>query len=228
MIVNKQGFTLIELLLSISILSGILLVGNFSYQLLAVRWQKEMTDFYIHQDFGRKLNLLNTTLTSIQPYIVLKDNSNKANPGFVFEGSESSLLSIAKVGLLQQNHPEIFRIIIEKTKEDKYDLIYQAKNTRGFLLKYSNQEIHFEKEVTLFQGMDEIKFNYFGWDNITSKSENKSTGIAATWRELFSGIDSQQLPELIAVLMKRGNKDILLTIELDKNTLRYLTPYLDR
>lgn len=228
MVVKRQGFTLIELLLSISILSGILLVGNFSYQLLAVRWQKEMTDFNVNQDFGRKLNLFNTTLTSIQPYIVLSDNGGKAYPGFIFEGSEKSLLSIAKVGLIQQYYPEVFRIVIEKKQNDKYDLIYQAKSTRDFLLKYANQEIQFDKEFTLFKDMDEIRFNYLGWDNVVTKSEHKGEDIPATWRGAFSGLDTQQLPEMIAVLMRQGDKDIMFTIELDKNTLRYLTPYLDR
>lgn len=224
---SSSGFTLIELLLAITILSGMLLVGNYSYQILASRWQKELGTFSHQQEFGRKLTLLNRTLTGIQPYIVRKKVNFNEQVGFLLEGSERGLLSISKVGLMQQQYPEVFRLIVEKQENDQYTLLYQAKSTQNFLLKYSDQDISFNRTFVLFQDLDEIKFNYLGWDSINQKSNEKSLGGSPTWRSNYSGLDTQQLPEEIAILMKQGEKDLLYTIELDKNTLRYLTPYLD-
>ncbi|PHI38627.1 hypothetical protein CBQ28_03670 [Pseudoalteromonas sp. GCY] len=224
---KHNGFTLIELLLAITILSGLLLVGNYSYQILASRWQDELGQFSQFQEFSRKLTLFNRTLNGIQPYVVKKRDNLNVRFGFLFEGGEQSLLSISKVGLMQQDFPEVFRLVVQKQENEKYSLLYQAKSTKHFLLKYSDQNIEFSKTYVLFKDLDEVRFNYLGWDSINQKSNEKSNGETPTWRRSYSGLDLQQLPEEIAILMKQDGKDLLYTIELDKNTLRYLTPYLD-
>ncbi|MBE0369295.1 MULTISPECIES: PulJ/GspJ family protein [Pseudoalteromonas] len=224
--IKPQGFTLIELLIAISILSGILLVGNYSYQLLAQRWQNEIGQFNSNRHFGRQLTLFENTLTGIQPFIVVNEAQGR-KPGFIFEGSETSLLSISKVGLMQQSYPEIFKLSVEKQSNGLLQLVYQSKSTEAFLLKFTEQEIRFDKEYVIFRDLSDIKFNYLGWDSILQKSEERPRGKSASWRSSYSGIDTQQLPEEIAVLMKKEGKDLLFTIALDKNTLRYLTPYLD-
>ncbi|CAH9052716.1 hypothetical protein PSECIP111951_00675 [Pseudoalteromonas holothuriae] len=224
---SLRGFTLVELLIAISILSGLLFVGNYSYQILAGRWQQELGQFHNYQEFGRKLSLFNKTLAGIQPYVVRRVVNSNQQVGFLFEGNEQRLLSISKVGLIQQAYPEVFRLIVQEQDNGLFSLLYQAKSTQHFLLKYSDQNIDFQRSYILFQDLDEIKFNYLGWDNINQKSELKSVGRTPTWRQSYSGLDSQQLPEEIAILMKQGTQELLYTIELDKSTLRYLTPYLD-
>lgn len=223
---KQKGFTLVELMITVTILSSLLLLASFTYQQLAQRWQTDLDGFSEHQVFGRHLNIFYSTLQSIQPYIVRKNEDESNDVGFVFEGNENRLLSVSKFGLMQQKYPEIFRLIVEKNENDKFRLIYQARSTQGILLKYAEQEILFEYEIELFDDFDEIKFNYFGWDSIVQKSESKKDNINGTWRNKYSGLEHQQLPEIIAVKLVKGDKDLLFTIELDKNTLRYLTPYL--
>lgn len=227
--VKHAGFTLIELMIVTAILSGLLFLGSFTYQMLATRWSKELGDFQTTLETTKNFNLLNTTLTAIQPYIVLDktDNNNDYNPGFLFIGKENRLLSVTKQGLFNQHYPEVFRLIVEKNDQNKYSLLYQGMSTQGKAIVTAQQNFTFTQQITLLSDFDDIRFNYLGWDGFVARNEGVQAGIEPTWRGEFSGLDNQLLPDQMAILLKKDDKDLLFTISFDEKSLRYLTPYLD-
>ncbi|GAB0111509.1 Tfp pilus assembly protein FimT/FimU [Pseudoalteromonas distincta] len=226
---KNTGFTLIELMIATAILSGLLFLGSFTYQMLAQRWTKELGEFQNTLETTKSFNLLNATLTAVQPYVVLDEddgNSTSYNPGFLFIGRENRLFSVTKQGLFDQNYPEIFRLIVEKNAENKYNLIYQGVSTKQQALVTAQQNITFTQQITLLSDFDEIKFNYLGWDGFVARSEGIQNGLQPTWRKTFSGLDNQLLPDQMAILLKKDDKDLLFTVAFDAKSLRYLTPYL--
>lgn len=227
---KNSGFTLIELMIATTILSGLLFLGSFTYQMLAQRWTKELGEFQNTLETTKSFNLLNATLAAVQPYIVLDEgdgNSKNYKPGFLFVGRENRLFSVTKQGLFNQNYPEVFRLIVEKNTENKYNLIYQGASTKQEALVTAQQSITFTQQITLLSDFDEIKFNYFGWDGLAARNEGVQNGLEPTWRSTFSGLDNQLLPEQIAIFLKKDDKDLLFTVAFDAKSSRYIAPYLN-
>ncbi|WP_462146560.1 prepilin-type N-terminal cleavage/methylation domain-containing protein [Pseudoalteromonas gelatinilytica] len=230
MLHRYKGFTLIELMIATAILSGLLFLGSFTYQMLASRWQQELGEFQDTLEVTKSFNLLNSVLTATQPYIVLDETSDTSNydPGFLFIGKENRLLAITKQGLFEQGFPEVFRLLVVETDKGKFNLIYQGMSTNGNPIITAQQDIKFTQEILLFKEFDKIKFNYLGWDGFVERSEGIENNLSPTWRGEFSGLDNQLMPEEMAVLLKKGDKDILFTVSFDEKSLRYLTPYLSQ
>jgi prepilin-type N-terminal cleavage/methylation domain-containing protein len=226
---KHAGFTLIELMIAVAILSGLLFLGSFTYQMLASRWSKELGDFQNTLETTKNFNLLNSTLTAIQPYIVLDKSNNNTNydPGFLFVGKENRLLSVTKQGLFNQRYPEVFRLIVEKNVNNKYDLLYQGMSTQDQAIITAQQSISFTQQIKLLSDFDDIRFNYLGWDGFIARNQGVQDGLQPTWRNEFSGIDNQLLPDQMAILIKKNDKDLLFTVTFDEKSLRYLTPYLE-
>ncbi|WP_022946001.1 prepilin-type N-terminal cleavage/methylation domain-containing protein [Pseudoalteromonas ruthenica] len=222
---NHRGFTLIELLITISILSAVLLAGTFTYQTIAQRWQKEIGHFSASQYETKHLNILYDILAGLKPFVVLGENDS---PGLLFVGSETRLLGVTKAGPFNTDYPEVFRLSVEETDLGKKRLLYQSVSTANTTIFRSDKEIIFTDEFILLDGLDDIRLNYFGWQSINQRSNGKEQGLLPTWGSTYSGTQTQLMPEKIAVLVKRGGKDLLFSVSLDTNSLRYVAPYLDR
>jgi len=223
---NKAlGFTLIELLIAVSILSALLFTGTYMYQMLAGRWDKELGEFNASSQKMKNLSLLSNVLRGIHPYIILDEQMDSKKPAFLFVGGEERLLSVTRSGLFEPSHPEVFRIILEQNKKGLFNLIYQSISTKDILVLTAAQEINFKNKIVLLEDLDEIKFGYLGWNGFLERSNADQTGQTVSWRNGFSGIDNQLLPEKMTVYIKQKQKEITFVIYFDQNSLRFLAPY---
>lgn len=226
--INKQsGFTLIELLIAVSILSALLFTGTYSYQMLAGRWQKELGQFSQSTKSVKHINLLNTVLSGVQPYVLENKQFNFSKPAFFFIGFEQSLLSITRSGLFSKGYPEIFRLSALEKENGRFDLIYQAVSSEKLLLLSVQQNIDFQYSIKLLEDVDKINFNYLGWNSYMELAEAATTLKPATWRKNFSGIDNQLLPLEMSIALKKNDRELDFSVSFDRKTLRYLTPYID-
>lgn len=225
---KKSGFTLIELLVTVTILTGLLLLGSFSYSLFASKWDKELGNFQKEINLSKSLELINSILTGIQPYIVVNEIQNVKKPGFLFVGTSERLLSITNRSVFDFKYPEIFLFEIINNDKGKKDLLYQAKSTQSFLLLNTSQEIKFENKILLLKDFDKIEMSFYGWDTIIAKSGITANETGGAWRPSFSGMDSLQTPNQIKLVLIKNAKEITMLIQLDEKSLRYLTPYLDQ
>lgn len=224
---KSSGFTLIELLIAISILSALLFTGTYTYQMMAGRWDKELGEFEGSVKTAKHFSLLNNLLKGIHPFIVMDEQVNTKKPAFLFIGHEQSLLSTSRAGLFSQPYPEIFRLTSRQKENGLYDLIYQSVSSKDTLLLTAQHEIKFDNQLVLFSDLDEISFNYLGWDSFAAQSGLTQGGIKPTWRTNFSGIDNQLIPVRMLLTLISKQREMNFTIVLDQNSLRYLTPYFD-
>lgn len=224
--IKEKGFTLIELLIAVSILSALLFTGTYTYQMLATRWDKEIGHYQYTVDMARNIQLLKGVLTGINAYVVLEYNSRPPVPGILFVGYSERLLAITQQGLFSDHYPEIFRLVLEPQENQTYNLIYQAASSKNLLLLSAQQNIEFEYSYLLLEGVDSFELSYLGWDNIFDKSEKSTTGASPTWRDNFSGVNSQMLPNEIKAKIQFSGQSIEFWADVERNSLRFISPYL--
>jgi prepilin-type N-terminal cleavage/methylation domain-containing protein len=224
---KSNGFTLIELMIAISILTMLLFMGSYVYQMLASRWDKELGTFNHSAKWAKNLTLTKNLLQGVQPFIIMNKSAKVKKNAFFFVGSNDSLLSVSRSGLFDKNYSEIFRLKVLQKSNGLFDLVYQSASTKNTLLLYAQQKITFEQQVTLLKGVTEIKFNYLGWDGFIEKGEAEEDNSIPTWRESFSGIDNQLLPERMTVYIRKGQKIVEFSVIFDSNSLRYLSAYME-
>ncbi|WP_281556952.1 prepilin-type N-terminal cleavage/methylation domain-containing protein [Thalassomonas sp. RHCl1] len=221
---RSQGFTLIELLIVTSILSMLMFVGTYSYSLFTGKWQEDIGQFALVNREASNFQRLDIILSNIMPFVVRKDDEQ---PGFFFIGGKESLFAITHDGLFSQASAEAFRLSAVKREDDKYALIYQAKPLHALTINTASQSIDFSDKITLFDGLDKIEFQYFGWTSFVERS-GANTGKNASkpqWFTIFSGLDNQTFPEKLTLSLYREEKQIDFLIALDTDVARWLSPY---
>lgn len=220
---QHQGFTLIELMISISILSLLLFTGSYSYSLMSERWNKELGQFASSAKNYKHLELVQRLLEGVQPYVVV---DSKKKPSFFFIGDKNSLLAVSRSGLFSGEYPEIFRLSIVNKENDKVDLVYQSASTETLLLKGTDQNINFTHQLVLFENIDQVNFQYYGWLNLLSKNSTNSLIRKPKWFEQFSGIDTQLMPETFKLSLIKNERELTFTVQQEARPERWLLPYL--
>lgn len=220
---KNYGFTLIELMIAISILSLLLFTGSYSYSIISERWNKELGNYSKSSNDIKNLERTQRLLEGIQPFVVV---DSKSKPSFFFIGDKDSLLAVSRAGLFSNEFPEVFRFTSIKNKNNLFDLVYQSRSTEGFLLLGTEQSIEFTNQITLFENLDSIVFNYFGWSSITVKNFSSNEGQQPKWFDKFSGIDNQLMPDKIIISLVREESTLSFPIFLESDSEHWLSPYL--
>jgi len=220
---NTNGFTLIELMIAISILSMLLFTGSYTYSLMSQRWNKELGTFSTSAKIAKNLTILQRLIEGVQPYVVI---DNKKSPSFFFIGDETSLLAVSRAGIFSGDYPEIFRLTTIENSNGLVDLVYQSASTENVLLIGTDQEINFTKKLVLFNNLEKVEFRYYGWNNLSEKSNSSENGKHKNWLPNYSGINKQLTPELINLKLTKSNSDIQISIFLDSNPEHFLSPYM--
>ncbi|GAA5142094.1 PulJ/GspJ family protein [Thalassotalea piscium] len=219
---RNHGFTLIELMISLTILTMLLFTGSYVYIMLSSRWDKQLGSFSDNALIAKNIEATQRVLEGIHALVVV---DNKKTPSFFFIGHSDSLLAITHSGIFSGDFPEIFRITSVPNTNGKFDLIYQAVSIENILLVKTDQEIRFDHQLTLFTNLDSATFNYLGWSSYKVKSFRYTTGDKLQWRNRYSGIDSQIMPEQLTFTIKKSGLSLSIPVELDNNTERWLSPY---
>ena len=229
MIPKSRGFTLIELMIAISILSLLMFTGTYAYQLFMSQAEKSLGTFEVTAVEMKNFSLLQDLVIGIQPYIIWEKNHESRKPTFFFEGHEHSLLSISHSGIYSTDNLEIFRLSAQAKENGKTDLIVQTLSSDNLLLLDSEQELLFENELVLFRNLDTVEFSYYGWNHFMEESEAIESNKDANpiWHNQYSGLAAQMIPEIVKIIIKVENKESEFIIDVDKNSLHYLTPYLE-
>ncbi|XQW85902.1 prepilin-type N-terminal cleavage/methylation domain-containing protein [Thalassotalea piscium] len=219
-----KGFTLIELMISISILTLLLLTGSFVYSMLYSRWDKQLGSFSESARIAKNVEITQRVLEGVHPFVVV-DRTKR--PAFFFIGGEDSLLSVSYSGVFSGEFPEIFRITSVKNQNGKFDLLYQAKSVENFILLRTDQDISFDHQLTLFKDLDSVQFSYLGWQDYKVKSSRFTSGVKMIRSNRYSGIDSQIMPNKYSLTIVQSGKSLTIPVELDNQTERWLSPYLE-
>jgi prepilin-type N-terminal cleavage/methylation domain-containing protein len=187
------GFTLIEMMIAISIFSMLLFAGTYSYQLIANRWDKNLSSFSAIEKEAKHTELLLDVLQGIKPFIV----TDQGRSHFYFVGDQTSILGVTSVGIFSGQYHEIFRLSLVTDEQGGTDIVYQAKSTKDFLLFSPNQEIIFDYQLVLFDDVERARLAYFGWQNLNNKG--KSGGVDRHWYKDYSSVDRDLMPQRVLV-----------------------------
>lgn len=225
---SNKGFTLIELMISVSILSLLLFLGSYSYQLLSNRWQKDLGDFSQTMQVTKNLTLATQVLDGLFPFVVNEQSSENVAPAVLFVGKKHTLFSATRAGLFDDEYPEVFRISVIEKENGKYRVDYQSRSTRNLLLLTTQQEFEFQHHITLFDDLDDVQFEYYGWNGFVERSDAPETGENATWRSEYSGIDNQLMPEKVVFSFVKDNETFRYSTYSDHASFRYISLYLGR
>lgn len=221
---NNLGFTLIELMIAISILSMLMFTGAYSYSLMSERWNKELGQYNQTLKLTKNTELFQRLLEGIQPFVII-DSERK--PSFFFIGHHDSLMSVSRRGLNSKPFLEVFRLTAIETDPGKFDLIYQSTSTENLMLNKLDQEIIFTKSIKLYENVDKVSFEYFGWKSIIDKSNSAESGAQKQWYQQYSGINSKLLPEVFIVKVIISGKALSFPVELDADSGKWLSSYME-
>jgi len=221
---HQKGFTLIELMIAISILSLLLFTGSYSYSLMSERWNKELGQFSQSAKEAKHLEIVQRLLEGIQTFVVV---NNKQKPSLFFIGDTNSLLAVSQAGFFNNNYPEIFRLTTIKNKKGLFDLVYQSASTENILLTGTDQTIDFTKKIVLFENLEKVTFQYYGWSHYYDKDSTDEGNKSRRWFDNFSGINNQIMPEQFILTLNKAGNTLSFPVYLDNSSERWLSPYLD-
>lgn len=221
MMFKPRGFTLIELMISLVILAMLLVVATTTYQLLTVRWSKNLIGFDKAFSRYQNLTLLSNVVEGIFPYVVLEPSGRST---FFFVGQEQSLLAISRKGLFDSQFPEIFKLTTVSTPSGKFKLIYQSVSTKNILLKETEQEIRFERQLTLLENIDSIKISYFGWDSLLDATA--SPPEIPSWFQQYSGVAKRLHPQRVKYEIIIDNMQYEYTFDYRRDSYDELSRYM--
>jgi len=219
---NKNtGFTLIELMISISILTMLLFTGSYTYSMMSERWNKELGQFSESTKTAKNLELVQRLLEGVQSFVV---TDNKQKPSFFFIGAQDSLLAVSRAGLFSGDYPEVFKLSTLEKENGLVDLVYQSVSTENILLTGTDQSIDFKHQIILFRNLEQVNFNYYGWNHLTEKSA-QGFKKPAIWSVSYSGIDNLLIPEKFTLELKKNKQTLSFPIQLEEKPEFRLTPY---
>ena len=221
---HHHGFTLIELMISISILTMLLFTGTYSYSLMSERWNKELGQFSSSAHTARNLENFQRLLEGVHSFVVVDDNKK---PSFFFIGGQDSLLTVSRNGFFSNDFPEIFRLTTVSKDNGLVDLVYQSTSTENILLTGTDQEINFTNELLLFSDLEQVQFQYFGWQSLQYKRNDAELVITQQWFSDYSGIDKQLMPQQILVTLTKANKKLSVPIHLEQRPEKWLGYYME-
>ena len=221
----QNGFTLIELLIASSLLMLVLYSGYFGYAQFTERWEKRV-DFYWQQtNDNLGLATLVRVIESAAPYVVELENNKNA---LFFTGKEGTITFISDSPLFSEGSAVVNVDVVQRG--ELHSVIYRETSLTSLLLTSTQQEIPWEYEVILSEQLNNLRFNFFGWESLTqaiAANFQDSNNAAATWYDEHNIKRRQILPNKIRLSFYDDKLAINeLTIDLPENSYQALIIYL--
>ncbi|ATD08929.1 prepilin-type N-terminal cleavage/methylation domain-containing protein [Pseudoalteromonas piscicida] len=217
---DNRGFTLVEMLIAITILSMVLVTGNYVYFQLVSRWDSQLGNFQQTAKSTKLVYQLDRLLSAIQPYVI---RNEQGIPVFLFEGGRSSILAVASSGLIYDQQPVVFRLSLIKDKSGN-KLIYQSLKLAEQVVSSAQQQLNFTQSVVLLESVDTLELSYFGWRNLSDKAARVGHPV---WQPKYSGIEQELVPSEISLTLQLGQQQLAVVTNLDPNPNRWLRHYFD-
>lgn len=222
----QKGFTLIETLIASSILMLILYAGYFGYAQFSERWDKRV-DFYWQQT-NQNLGIasLARVIESTSSYVVELENKKSV---LFFLGERNGLSFVSDSPIFSDGSAIVNVEVIGSETEQK--LVYRETSLSSFLFTSVQQEITWEYEVVLSEGLRDLSFIFLSWDNlahvIEAKLPDSNVGKEPTWNQSHEPKTRQVLPVTIKLeFYDKADKMNELYIDLPENSYRTLVTYL--
>lgn len=181
-----SGFTLIEVVIAISLLSIMMVLLFASMRIGAESWNTSESKLdsvnkkaVVYQFFKQHLSMAKPVFELNDPNQVTDISQTK----LVFQGSAEAVIFVAGLPMASAHKGlQIFKVGLDPKKSDKLTV---------WLTPYLLRKRQKTEQADLLEGVESIKFAYFGQSTIDS---------IAMWSEQWERVDQQ--PQLIKVSIK--------------------------
>ena len=213
MVKPKLGFTLIELLMSLAIMSAVLVLAATAYQMYTDTWRRDLST--IEKSF-HQFQLQDLTLDAVKaviPLSVQKEQSSASGWGFYFLGRADGMTALTAAPVFSSDYPAVMRLFSETTPDGKFQLVYEEAALKGMVLKYADQILPFSRRVVIRDGLELIRFRYYGWPSLSAKiSANSEDTVdlannGAQWFDEYDGLMRSYQPDKIEIQL---NNEVIL------------------
>lgn len=201
-----RGYTILEMLIATTILSAVLSVGFYAYQMLSTTLAGNFKRFDRTFEEARLLITLQELLESVRP-LVVPVTEDKA--GIYFEGTNRGFIT-AVYPAEERPVLEILRLsaVEGESSEWPHELQLERARLPRRELERFDEQIPFSPPETLARCSEPPRFSYRGWASSDAlfRALERPTGPAAElpWQDAYNGLASGLLPETVAVVLACG------------------------
>lgn len=184
---NRQhGFTLIELLVSMSLLSMVVLVGASAFSFFGTHWDGRLGNFDRTLRNARNVMLVQDVLDSLIPYVAY-DRAGK--PIIYFEGNRNGFVAVSSKSLYSHGDFAVVRFSVRQNEMASFDLIYEEWPMDQKLLVSIGEPLPFSPPLTLYRGISDPTFGYYGWPDIAERSNLDGKNLPPPrWSASYNGV----------------------------------------
>ncbi len=204
-----RGFSLVELLVSMVLLSAIVLLTSYSYAQFSSYWDGRLGRF--DETFAELRDgwLLESILQNVHPYVV---KNSQSTPVYYFEGNINGFIGVSKEAISENGTPAVIRLSLIQNEDLTFDLVYEEAPMKQSALLNLQQNIAFKRPaVTLFSGLREAKFAYFGPERAT----NDETVIPkSVWSSEYNSAVTLEYPRRVSLNWESDQGGVRWFIEL--------------
>jgi len=202
---SKSGFTLMELLMSLAIMSAVLVLAATAYQMYTDTWRRDLSK--IEKSF-HQFQLQDLTLNALQaviPLSVLKEENPGSGWGFYFLGRSEGMTAVTAAPIFSNGYPAVIRLFSEATADGKYQLVYEEAALKDMVLKFAGQTLPFTRRIIIRDGVDQIRFRYFGWPSLSAKLSSNAEETfdmakdGTQWFDDYDGLSRSYQPDKIEI-----------------------------
>lgn len=155
----QKGFTLVELLLAMSLLLLVMFSGYYAYSLFSSSWEKRSNIFWQSTKNALAFDSLNRAFASAVPYIVTSDNEK---PAIYFHGDDNRVIFVTSSPIYAESDAIVELEFYNKGAAGSV-LVYKETMLANMLLLNQSDEVFWQHQVILMDGLSNTSFQYFGW-----------------------------------------------------------------
>lgn len=185
-----RGFTLLEVMISITLISLLVTVMAGAMRLAHRSIERGERKWEYLERFKVSFLVVDAQIQSAIPLVRADDEAGR----LFFEGSEDSVKFASNYSLTGGYRGYVTVAYRVKPNGEGRSALYIEENTIG---------VENAREIKLFDGMEEIGFEYF-------RKENDADDTAGEWVETWT--DELLFPRKIRVNLTRGGEKVQLTV----------------
>ena len=212
---TASGYTILEMLIATTILSAVLSVGFYAYQMLSSTLTANFKEFDRAFERARLLITMQELLESIRPLVVATSDDET---GIYFEGTNTGFITAVYPA---QESPALEILRLAGTDEGAGEgpaLRLERAQMQTEALESFQQRIPFPAPETLARCEAPPRFSYRGWpssDAMFRALERSNRAVERPeWRDAYNGLATGLLPEAIAVELACGFDPVRLEVVL--------------
>lgn len=228
--IGNQGFSLIELMVAMIIMSSITLIGSSAYALFIKNWDGNVGQAEKLMLESQHYQFLYRVVKSISPYVAISEGENVS---LVFNGQIEMIFSAASQGIFTEGKVFFSLQVVGPVGDKK--LRYYEKSLSGSTINPFNEEVLWDFEYDLLRNVNDISFQFFGWQSLEHKAQDyiefstqNIRSDAQAWYDNYDSAERGLHPDLVVInLVNRDGSFESLEVVLPQKAELFMSRFRD-